>query len=86
MNAIEDERRRYFRMDDLIGMRFRPLSDDETQQASQAKPSSLKSLLSQMDEEITIALSHIKNSDSNAHHVLSLFNQKLNLVQQYPKT
>lgn len=80
MNAIEDERRRYFRMDDLIGMRFRPLSDDETQQASQAKPSSLKSLLSQMDEEITVALSRTQKSDPEAYHIMSLFNQKLNLI------
>jgi len=80
MTAPHDERRRYFRVNDLIGIRYRILSEGEAQIAIQAKPSSLKSLLSQMDEDITVALSKVKNTDSDAYHVLSLFNQKINLV------
>jgi len=80
MTAPHDERRRYFRVNDLIGIRYRILSEGETELAMQAKPSSLKSLLSQMDEGITVALAQIKNTDSDAYHVLHLLNQKLNLV------
>lgn len=80
MTALEDERRRYFRMNDLIGMRYRLLSEGEAEVAMQAKPSSLKNLLSQVDEEITVALAQIKTTDSSTYRVLNLFNQKLNLV------
>lgn len=80
MTALENERRRYFRMNDLIGMRYRLLSEGETQLAIEAKPSSLKNLLSQVDEELTIALAQIKHTDSKTYHVLNVFNQKLNLV------
>lgn len=80
MTALDDERRRYFRMDDLIGMRYRLLSEGETQLSMQTKPSSLKNLLSQIDAEISVALAHAKKSDPNTHEVLTLLNQKLNLV------
>jgi hypothetical protein len=80
MSALDDERRRYFRMNDLIGMRYRLMSEGETQLAMQAKPSSLKNLLSQVDEEITVALAQVKNTNPNSYHILSLLNQKLNLV------
>ena len=80
MTAPHDERRRYFRVNDLIGIRYRLLSEGETHLSMQAKPSSLKSILSQMDETITVALAKIKNTDSNSYHVLNLLNQKINLV------
>ncbi|MFT7371877.1 MAG: hypothetical protein ACI9T9_000556 [Oleiphilaceae bacterium] len=80
MTVLDDERRRYFRMNDLIGLRYRLLSEGETQLAMQAKPSALKNLLSQVEDEIIVALAQIKNTDSNTYHVLNLFNQKLNLV------
>jgi len=83
MTAPNDERRRYFRMNDLIGIRYRILSEGETELALQAKPSSLNSLLSQMDEDITVALAQIKNTDSSSYRVLNLFNQKINLVIGY---
>jgi len=80
MTAPHDERRRYFRVNDLIGIRYRLLSEGETHLAMQAKPSSLKNLLSQMDEDIIVALAQIKNTNANTYHVLNLFNQKINLV------
>ena len=80
MTAPQDERRRYFRVNDLIGIRYRALSESETQRAIHAKPSSLKNLLSQMDEDIIVALAQVKNTDSDAYHVLNLLNQKINLV------
>lgn len=74
------ERRRYFRVTDLVGLRYRFLSDGETDLAVQAQPSSLKSLLSQIEHQISTDLTVIKHSHPEIHNVLDLFNQKINLA------
>ena len=80
MTTLQHERRRYFRVSDLIGVRYRFLSDDETDLAVQAQPSSLKSLLSQMDEQIIIALAKLKNTEPEVHTLLDLYNRKIDLM------
>jgi len=80
MTAQQDERRRYFRVSDLIGVRYRLLSSNETELAVQAQPSSLKGVLSQMDGQIAIALASLKKYNAEIHTLLDLYNQKINLV------
>lgn len=74
------ERRRYFRVTDLVGLRFQLLSQDEQSLAIQAKPSSRKDLLAQIDNEILANLALIQNSLPEVHQLLDLLNQKINLA------
>lgn len=78
--AHEKERRRYFRVSDLVGLRYRFLSEGETDLAVQAQPTSLKSLLSQIEHQIATDLTVLKNSHPEIHNILDLFNQKINLA------
>ena len=78
--SVENERRRYFRVTDLVGLRYRFLSEGETDLAVQAQPTSLKSLLSQIEHQISTDLTVIKNSHPEIHNILDLFNQKINLA------
>jgi len=75
-----NERRRYFRVSDLVGIKYRLLSEGERDLATQEKPTSLKSLLGQIEEQITINLASIQNSQPEVHQLLDLFNQKINLA------
>ncbi|KZY39306.1 MULTISPECIES: PilZ domain-containing protein [unclassified Oleiphilus] len=76
----DSERRRYFRVTDLVGLRYRFLSEGETDLAVQAQPTSLKSLLSQIEHQIATDLTVLKNSQPEIHNILDLFNQKINLA------
>lgn len=80
MAQEQHERRRYFRVTDLIGLNYRLLDEGERELAIRAQPSSLKSLLAQMDEQISVALQSVKNVSADVHLLLDLFNQKINLA------
>ncbi len=74
------ERRRYFRVTDLVGLRCQFLSQDEQALAIQAKPSSLKDLLKQIDNEVMANLAIIQSSQPEVYRLLDLLNQKINLA------
>jgi c-di-GMP-binding flagellar brake protein YcgR len=74
------ERRRYFRVTDLVGLRYQLLSEDEQALAIQAQPSSLKDLLKQINNEILTNLAFIQTSQPEVHRLLDLLNQKVNLA------
>ncbi len=80
MTDGQHERRRYFRVSDLVGMNDRFLSDGERDLALNAQPTSLKSVLSQIEEQVTVSLLALKNSQPDIYHILDLFNQKINLA------
>jgi len=74
------ERRRYFRVSDLVGLNYRLLAENERELAMGAQPSSLKSLLGQIEEQINVSLLALKNSSPELHKLLDLYNQKINLA------
>jgi len=74
------ERRRYFRVTDLVGLRYQFLSQDEQALAIQAKPNSRKDLLKQIDNEVLANLALIQSSQPEVHRLLDLLNQKINLA------
>lgn len=74
------ERRRYFRVTDLVGLNYRYLSEGERDLAVAAQPSSLNNLLATMEEEITVILHSIKQDNPELHRLLDLYNQKINLA------
>lgn len=74
------ERRRYFRVTDLVGLRYQFLSQDEQALAIQAKPTSMKDLLKQIDNEVLANLALIQGSQPEVHRLLDLLNQKINLA------
>jgi c-di-GMP-binding flagellar brake protein YcgR len=74
------ERRRYFRVTDLVGLRYQFLSQDEQALAIQAKPSSLKDLLKQIDNEVLANMALIQSTQPEVHRLLDLLNQKINLA------
>ncbi len=80
MAERKQERRRYFRVSDLVGLNYRLLSEDERELAMDARPSSLKTLLGQIEEQINVALASMKNSSPELHTLLDLYNQKINLA------
>ncbi|MFT6905485.1 MAG: c-di-GMP-binding flagellar brake protein YcgR, partial [Oleiphilaceae bacterium] len=55
------------------------LSQDEQALAIQAKPSSLKDLLKQIDNEVLANLAIIQSSQPEVYRLLDLLNQKINL-------
>jgi len=76
----ENERRRYFRVTDLVGLTCRFLTEGERDLAVESKPSSLKSLLGQIEDKINSNLARIQNTQPEVHQVLDLLNQKINLA------
>lgn len=80
MASLDNERRRYFRVTDLVGIHYRFLNDSERDLAMAAQPTSLQTVLNQLESEITTVLQSVKASSPDVHHVLELFNQKINLA------
>ena len=80
MLKSNQERRRYFRVTDLVGLRYQFLSQDEQALVIQAKPSSLKDLLKQIDNEVLANLAMIQSSQPEVYRLLDLLNQKINLA------
>ncbi|MFT6030150.1 MAG: c-di-GMP-binding flagellar brake protein YcgR [Oleiphilaceae bacterium] len=80
MLKSNQERRRYFRVTDLVGLRYQFLSQDEQALAIQAKPSSLKDLLKQIDYEVLANLAIIQSSQPEVYRLLDLLNQKINMA------
>lgn len=80
MVAESKERRRYFRVSDLVGMRYRFLTEGEKELATMAQPSSLKGLLGQIESQINVALLSLKTVNPEVAHLLDLYNQKINLA------
>lgn len=76
----QSERRRYFRVTDLVGLNYRVLSDGERNLAMASKPASLNSLLATMEDEITVILHSIKQKNAELHRLMELFNEKINLA------
>mgnify|MGYP003631744231 FL=1 len=74
------ERRRYFRVSDLVGLRYQLLSQDEQALTIQSQPSSLQDLLKQINNEILSNLALIQTSQPEVHRLLDLLNQKVNLA------
>lgn len=74
------ERRRYFRVTDLVGLRYQFLSQDEQALAIQSKPASYKELLKQIDNEVLANLALIQSSQPEVHRLIDLLNQKINLA------
>ncbi len=75
-----EERRRFFRVTDLVGLKYKLLDEGETDLAIQSQPASLKNLLSQMESDIATHLAMVKNTQPEVHKVLDVLNQKLNLA------
>tara|TARA_R110002072_G_scaffold90500_4_gene202406 strand:+ start:2304 stop:2891 length:588 start_codon:yes stop_codon:yes gene_type:complete len=80
MMKSTQERRRYFRVTDLVGLRYQFLSQDEQSLAIQAKPSSRNDLLKLIDNEVLANLALIQSHQPEVHRLLDLLNQKINLA------
>ena len=76
----QSERRRYFRVTDLVGLNYRFLSEGERDLVRAAKPTSLNSLLATMEDEITVILHSLKQQNPELHRLMELFNEKINLA------
>jgi c-di-GMP-binding flagellar brake protein YcgR len=77
---MQNERRRYFRVTDLVGISYRFLTENESELAAQAQPASLKHLLGQIEDQINVVLQSLRYREPDIHQVLELFNQKINLA------
>lgn len=76
----QHERRRYFRVTDLVGLRYQLLSEDQQALAAQSKPGSLKDLLKGIDSQLMANLAIIQSNHAEIARVLDLLNQKINLA------
>lgn len=76
----ESERRRYFRVSDLVGLNYRFISTGERNLALASQPASLNSLLSTMESEITVILQSLKQNNPELQRLLELYNEKINLA------
>jgi len=76
----QNERRRYFRVTDMIGLRYQLLSEDQQALAAQSKPGSLKDLLKDIDGQLMASLAIIQSSHTEVSRALDLLNQKINLA------
>lgn len=76
----QSERRRYFRVTDLIGLRYQLLSEDQQALAVQSKPGSLKDLLKEIDSQLMASMAIIQSNHSEVARALDLLNQKINLA------
>lgn len=80
MSTHSQERRRYFRVTDLVGLSYRLMGEGETDLALAQQPSSLSELLHQLEAQIQTKLEPMRSVAPELRDVLELFNQKLNLA------
>lgn len=78
--ASNAERRRYFRVTDLIGLNYRFLTEGDRDLARASQPASLSNLLGAMEDEISVILHSIKQQNPELQRLLELFNEKINLA------
>lgn len=76
----QSERRRYFRVNDLVGLKYRFLSLADRELAIAAQPHSLNNLLATMDSEIEVILASLEHSHPDLKRLLELYNEKINLA------
>lgn len=74
------ERRRYFRVTDLVGLNYRFLSEGERELALASQPTSLNTLMASMEEEIIVILQSLKLQNPELHRLMELYNNKINLA------
>lgn len=74
------ERRRYFRVTDLVGLNYRLLSEGERDLALSSQPTSLNNLMATIEEEVTVILHSLKLQNPELHRLMELYNQKINLA------
>lgn len=79
---MNDERRRYFRIDDTVGVAYRILSDAELNSESDGidSPISVFTLLSSYDTTVLELLQKIGKKDPLMEEVLITLNKKINCV------
>lgn len=78
MDVKHDERRRYFRVSDLIGMSYRFLAADELDLNVWSVP--LNSQLAQLEQQIESVLMGMQTTHPELGKLLALYNQKINLA------
>lgn len=83
MTNVQQERRRYFRVSDLVGLNYRFLSEGERELALVAQPRSLNNLLAQIEDEIDMNLQALLQANPDLHKLMDLYNQKINLAFGY---
>jgi len=80
MQSDQMERRRYFRVTDLVGLSYRFLSEGERELALASQPTSLNNLLVQIEDDINMNLQALKQANPDLHKLMDLYNQKINLA------
>lgn len=77
-----NERRRFFRINDTIGVNYRILKESELnlQSDTDGNPVSTLGLLGSYDSQIQASLEHLNVKDPLMGGLLDVFNRKLNLI------
>jgi hypothetical protein len=80
--TTNEERRRYFRITDTLGVAWRALSEEELQEGSALanKPTDIYSLLGSLENKISHRLGQFRIKDPAAAELFDLMNQKLNCM------
>jgi predicted nuclease with TOPRIM domain len=79
---MDEERRRYFRINELVGLSVRLLDSQHEEQFDGESARDLLSLVSQQDEKIESLLRKLEDESPQVSEVLSLLNQKIERVSR----
>jgi len=79
---MTEERRRYFRVNDEAEISFRVMDDQDVDAWQQHQETGTAAELAKLENEIGVALSHLKSQSPQVGKLLELMNQKINLVSR----
>lgn len=79
---MSEERRRYFRVNDEAEISFKVMDDSDLQTWQQHQQTGSAAELAKLENEIGVALSHLKSQSPQVGKLLELINQKINLVSR----
>ena len=79
---MSEERRRYFRVNDEAELSFRVMDNADIENWQQHQQTGSAAELAKLENEIGVALSHLKSQSPQGGKLLELLNQKINLVSR----
>ena len=80
---MSDERRRYFRINEMVGISYDRIDNHDAQSEQDVYPPNLLELASLQDEKIESLLVDLGESNPKTAELLSLMNQKLERLTSY---
>jgi ribosomal protein S8 len=77
---MEDDRRRFFRINDEAEISFKTITDEKYQEWERGQLNRESNELTRLNSEISLTLAHLRNQQPESARICELLNQKIDLA------